>query len=244
MPLGYPIGTERRASPSPSRNTHQAATPSWSPGALQPKGKTCHNAVPGQKDQQKSLLLPPAAARLTGRVPAWFLADQEPQQKVIAKGVQPLVQNITDWELCLDAKGLRSAGAGPLLSVTALRIPWPRRKYCVTEEGKKQNKTKHIFFYVSPADDSLGSARGKPSRSLPLRTPDSQASSWHLYRCPPWQREGEQSGSPWGWSLRVPAPQHNAGRERLWQSGGSERKQKGNASKAASAAIFGARQLF
>lgn len=146
MPLGYPIGTERRASPSPSRNTHQAATPSWSPGALQPKGKTCHNAVPGQKDQQKSLLLPPAAARLTGRVPAWFLADQEPQQKVIAKGVQPLVQNITDWELCLDAKGLRSAGAGPLLSVTALRIPWPRRKYCVTEEGKKQNKTKHIFF--------------------------------------------------------------------------------------------------
>lgn len=109
--------------------------------------RTCCDAIPGQKDQQKLLLLPPTAAGLTGRVLALFVADQEPQQKVIAKSAQPLVQNITGWELHLDAKGLRSAGPGPQLSVTALQIPWPRRN-TLLQRGKKEIWGYFIYRYI------------------------------------------------------------------------------------------------
>lgn len=208
--------------------------------------RTHCDAIPGQKDQQKLPLLPPTTARLTGRVPAQFLADQEPQQKVIAKGVQPSVQNITGWELCLDAKGLRSAGLGPRLSVTALQIPWPRRKYSVTE-GKKKKKKIYIFYiyllqtipWDLPAKNPLGPHRwghlparhrgGIGTNVLPSRERRSEVGAAGEGGCGSQPRSTMLAGKGFG---------------RASASGVGERKQMGNASKADSAAIFRARQLF
>lgn len=100
-------------------------------------GEACHYAGPCREDHQKLLPLPPVAARLTSRVLVHVWKTKN-HSKIVSKGVQPSVENITGWEPCPDAKGLRSAqlvrGHGAANPLAGEKI------FCHRGEGKK------IFF--------------------------------------------------------------------------------------------------
>lgn len=95
-----------------------------------------------------------------GALPGFWLTKSQ-SKGLLLKGVQPSVQNITVWEPCLDAKGLRSAGLGPRLSVTALQIPWQRRKYSITEGGRGGGGNQYIFYIFISCRCFAGMCRGK-----------------------------------------------------------------------------------